>query len=69
MITINVKCDPEENAGSAIRTLFCQEAAAKPQHNRNPLVETKFNDLLASIAQSAFDAGRSFEKKNPKLVD
>lgn len=44
-----------------IRNLFCREAATKPIPSRNPLTETKFNDLLQRVAQEAFDKGRSFK--------
>ena len=49
-----------------IRTLFCRESSATNPPERNPLIETKFNDLLEKIAQEAFDEGRAYERKRPR---
>ena len=65
---IKVLCLPDENMGAAIRTLFCNESAASNPADRNPLLETKFNEFLQRIAQSAFDEGRAFERKTGKTL-
>jgi hypothetical protein len=49
-----------------IRTLFCRESADMNPPDRNPLVETRFNELLDRIAQEAFNEGRLFEKVKGK---
>jgi hypothetical protein len=63
MIEVKVIYSSESNEAYEIRTLFCQES----KREGNPLMETNFNSLLQKIVQDAFDAGRTFEKNNPKI--
>jgi hypothetical protein len=51
-----------------LRILFCRESAATNPPERNPLIETSFNDLLQKLAQKAFDEGRAYERKRPKYA-
>lgn len=66
MIEIKVRCTPDAQPATAIRTLFCRVANQEPS-DENPLVKTDFNLLLEQIAQLAFEEGRAFEKMHPKL--
>lgn len=66
MIEVNVIYTPDWDEPSTyqIRGLFCTESAKNNKEDRNPLMETKFNELLNQIAQKAFDEGREYERKN-----
>ena len=66
MITEIVKYSPDCDDGMKIRILFCQESSAENDSDRNPLVETNFNDLLQELTQKAFDEGRDYERERPK---
>ena len=64
-VKIEVKCDPDDALAMEIRTLFCHETG---QTDRGSLPALqKFNRLLDSITQSAFDEGRRFAKQHPKI--
>jgi len=67
MISINVNCPPDEKAAISIRSLFCRESYNPKNPDRNPLLETKFNEYLSEIAQEAFNEGRKFQKQHPDL--
>jgi len=62
-VNVIVKYETEGKNAMDIRTLFCQVASTAPD-NQNPLEKTNFNELLSEIVQSAFDAGRYYEKEN-----
>ncbi|WP_321276944.1 hypothetical protein [Thiomicrorhabdus indica] len=65
-VVINVKCYPDSKTAAEIRTLFCTTYSEKPA-DKNPLAETNFNDLLAQIAQKAFDEGRRFQLEHKDI--
>lgn len=65
----NVVYTPDSTGNaSELRTLFCRESAAVTTAERNPLLSTNFNALLAAIAQEAFDEGRKYERKVRSLA-
>lgn len=66
MITEIVQYSPDSDDGTRIRVLFCRESAAKNSSDRNPLIETDFNDLLQKLTQTAFDEGRVYERQRLK---
>lgn len=67
MIEVIVKYKPDaDGTAEQIRRLVCNLYATQPEAGVNPLVETKFNDMLADIAQMAFDEGRAFEKSQSR---
>ena len=66
MITEIVKYSSGSDDAMRVRMLFCRESSATNPPERNPLIETKFNDLLEKIAQEAFDEGRAYERKRPR---
>ena len=66
MITEIVKYSPDSDDGMRIRILFCHESSAENDSDRNPLVETDFNNLLQELTQKAFDEGRDYERKRTK---
>mgnify|MGYP001567928339 CR=1 FL=1 len=66
-VKVAVTCSPDVSVGAKIRTLFCEEAVAKPVDGRNSLTETDFNKLLGQLCQLAFDEGRAFEREHKDL--
>ena len=64
---IKVECMPDETLSFSIRALFCHESGQTKDKDRNPLIETNFNHLLAEITQRAFDEGRCFEREHKGL--
>ena len=61
MTRIKIICEPDNLLAGEIRALFCQEAISKPKEGYNPLVSTRFNALLDSITQAAFEEGLNFK--------
>lgn len=66
MIKEIVEYSPYGDVAQEIRTLFCKIALADYHSEKNPLIETNFNDLLQKVAQEAFDEGRVYERQHPK---
>jgi len=62
-VEVKVKCVPEGNQVMQIRTLACELASKSHSETYNPLADSMFNELLESIVQQAFDAGRNYERK------
>ena len=63
MIKETVEYSPDSDDSMRIRVLYCRESSATNLPERNPLIETDFNDLLQKITQTAFDEGRAYERK------
>ncbi len=66
MITVEIKYSPSCLDTDHIRRLFCNETYETRELKYDPLHETNFNELLARIAQTAFDKGRAFNLDNHK---